>query len=317
MIKSFEFSKSAAVLALVGLSSLAHAEWPLRPIQIYVGFSPGGAADILGRALAESMSKTLGQPVIVQNRDGASGTIATNAVAKSQANGYTLGFGPVGPLVLQPHLKHLPYKPEDLTGVCQTFVNNYALAAPANTKLKSVREVVAAASAAPDGIAYGTGGIGSFPHLATIQLAQKAKVDLRAVPYRGDPPLILALKAGEVQIGTVSVGQAQAQGLPMLGVFSPNRLPEAPGVPTMTEQGFPVVAQLFGGLYAPKGTPPAILKALENACQIGTKDEKYLISSKTTQQDVVFKTAADFSAAIAHESQIQQKAVKSADLKIE
>jgi len=162
MIKSFEFSKSAAVLALVGLSSLAHAEWPLRPIQIYVGFSPGGAADILGRALAESMSKTLGQPVIVQNRDGASGTIATNAVAKSQANGYTLGFGPVGPLVLQPHLKHLPYKPEDLTGVCQTFVNNYALAAPANTKLKSVREVVAAASAAPDGIAYGTGPVRRF-----------------------------------------------------------------------------------------------------------------------------------------------------------
>jgi tripartite-type tricarboxylate transporter receptor subunit TctC len=302
------------------LSALAPARadnWPQRSIQIVVGFSPGGAADALARALAESLAKTLGQPVVVQNRDGGSGTIATAAVAKADPDGYTVGFGPMGPLVLQPHLKQLPYKPSDLVGVCQTFVNNYALAAAANGRFKTMKEVLDAAARKPNAVTYGTGGIGSFPHMAAIQLAQKGNVALTAVPYRGDPPVILALKGGEIDLGTVAVGLAQAQGLHLLGVFSPTRLPEAPDVPTMTEQGLPVVAQLFGGLYAPKGLPPAVLKALESACQNATKSEKYLGSSKSTQQDVVFKSAVEFNKAIERESETQARAVRAANLKLD
>lgn len=311
-------SKTCMLLALAFGATAAKAEaWPQRPIQVVVGFSPGGAADVLARALGESLSKGLGQPVVIQNRDGGSGTIAAGAVAKAEADGYTLGFGPVGPLVLQPHLKRLPYKLDELTGVCQTFVNNYALAAAPNGKYKSVKEVLAAATDKPNEVTYGTGGMGSFPHMAAIQLAQKAKVTLSAVPYRGDPPVILALKGGEIELGTVSVGQAQAQGLRILGVFSPGRLPEAPGAPTMTEQGYPVVAQLFGGLYAPKGLPPMVLKALESACQQAAKSEKYLSSSRSTQQDVVFKGAAEFNKAIEQESETQKQAIKSANLKVE
>ena len=310
--------KLGVMLALLPASLVASADsWPQRPIQIIVGFSPGGAADVLARALAEGLAKTLGQSVVIQNRDGASGTIATATVARAEADGYTLGFGPAGPLVLQPHLKRLSYKLDEVAGVCQTFVNNYALAAAPNGKYRNVKEVIEAAAKNPDEVAYGTGGTGSFPHMAAIQLAHKANVKLRAVPYRGDPPVILALKGGEIELGTVSVGQAQAQGLRILGVFSPSRLPEAPNAPTMTEQGFPVVAQLFGGLYAPKGLPPAILKTLESACQQATKSEKYVSTSKTTQQDVMFKSAADFNKALERESEAQKQAVKSANLKLD
>lgn len=306
------------LLALAPAFGAAHAQtWPQHPVQVVVGFSPGGAADVLARALAEDMSRQLGQAVVIQNRDGGSGTIATGTVARAEADGYTLGFGPMGPLVLQPHLKPLPYKTGNLVGICQTFVNNYALATAPDGRFKNIKDVVEAATREPGKVAYGTGGVGSFPHIAALQLAQKANISLTAVPYRGDPPVIMALKGKEIELGTVSVGQAQAQGLRILGVFSPARLPEAPDAPTMAEQGWPVVVQLFGGLYGPKGLPPAVLSRLESACQQAAQSDKYVNASRSSQQDVVFKKAAEFNAAIERESEVQGRTVKAANLRLD
>jgi tripartite-type tricarboxylate transporter receptor subunit TctC len=315
-------SRRAVGLLVTAATMAAHSAvcwaWPDRPVQVIVAFPPGGGADVLARALAEDMGKTLGQSVIVVNREGGSGTIATQAIAKAAADGYTLGFGPVGPLVLQPHLKaNLPYKPDELVGVCQTFVNNYALVTGPASRYKTLADVVAEARRKPDEVSYGTGGIGSFPHMAAVQFAAKAGVRMRAIPYRGDPPMMLALKGGEIELGTVAVGLAQTQGLHILGVFAPERLPEAPNAPTMKEQGFAVATQLFGGLIAPKGTPEPVLKALQSSCEQATRSEKYVAASKITQQDVVFKAGAEFTKAIAREHEVQREVVKAGGFKPE
>lgn len=307
-----------AAVAVCAATTTSAWAWPTQPIQIVVGFPPGGGADVLARALAESMARSLGQSVIVANRDGAAGTLAMQTVAKATADGYTLGFGPVGPLVLQPHLKaNLPYKVDDVVGVCQTFVNHYAIVASPSSRYKTLGDAITEARQKPDELAYGTGGMGSLPHLAAVQLITKAGVKMRAVPYRGDPPLMIALKGGEIELGTAAVGLAQAQGLRLLGVFSPTRVAEAPQVPTMTELGYPVVSQLFGGLVAPRNTPEPVLKALQSACEAGTHAEKYVAAARSTQQDIVFKPAADFTKAIAAEFLVQRDAVKAANFKPE
>lgn len=315
------FGRGIAAVAALGamlaiLPGPARA-WPDKPIQIVVGFSAGGAADILARALAESLSRTLGQNVVVVNRDGAAGTIAMGLVAQGQPDGHTLGFGPAGPLVLQPHISaSLPYKPGDVVGVCQAFVNNLVLAASPKSGYRSLQAVIDAARSNPGGVTYGTGGAGTVPHLAVVQLGMKAGVSLTVVPYRGDPPLAIDMKGGDMALGAMSAGVAQAQGLRMLAVFGPTRLADAPDVPTVTEAGVPVVAQLFGGLYAPRGVPAAVMKTLESACRQAVQTERYAASAKGTQQEAVFQDSAAFNRALATESDTLRGAIERANLKL-
>lgn len=308
-----------ALLATAGLALCSQAAfaWPNKPIQMVVGFPAGGSADVLARAFGEALSKALGQGVVVVNRDGASGTIAAATVAKAD-DGHTLMFGPAGPLVLQPHIKPgLPYKPGDMVGICQTFVNNYALVASQGSKYRTLRDVLNDPDAKGAGVTYGAGGIGTMPHLGVVQLSLKSGAAMRTVPYRGDPPMTLALKSGELQLASLSVGAAQAQGFRILGVFTPSRLPEAPDAPTMTEQGVPVVAQVFGGLYAPKGLPAEALKTLQGACQEAVRSERYTSAAKSSQQEVLYRPSDAFTQAMTAEYDNLGQTIRKANLKID
>lgn len=301
---------------LIAAFASAASAWPTKAVQMLIGFPAGGSADILARALAESLGKTLNQSFVVVNRDGAAGTIAMAATVNA-TDGHTLAFGPAGALVLQPHIKPVSYKLGDVVGVCQTFVNNYALVASPTSKYKTLRDVLNDPRAKTDGIPFGTGGLGSVPHLATLELGLQADAKMLAVPYRGDPPLAVALKGGEIELGTVSVGLAQTQGLRILGVFSPARLADAPAAPTMKEQGVPVVAQLFGGLYAPKSLPQDALRALERACKQAVTSEHYVQTAKTSQQEVVYRDSASFTKAIEAENKAFGDVIKKAKLKLD
>lgn len=305
------------LIAAAALHAPAWA-WPDRTVQIVVGFPAGGAVDGLARALAETMTRSLGQSVVVVNRDGGGGTLATAAVAKAMPDGYTLGFSTVGPLTLQPHLKsNLPYKLNDLVGICQTFVNDVALVASPLGNFKSVADVVAEARKNPGRVDYGIGGLGTFPHMAAVQFGLKADVKLQAIPYKGAPPVMNALRSGEVPLGTLPPGLAHSQGLQMLAVFAPSRLPVAPDVPTMTELGYPVVAQLFGGLYGPKDMPAPVRATLQSACQQAVKSENYVAASTATQQDVAYTDGATFTKDLQQEWKVQRELIKAAGLKLE
>lgn len=321
MISRLTRWRGLGLLAAASSVLVSHAAfaWPTKPIQLLVGFPAGGSADVLARAFGEALSRQLGQSVVVANRDGASGTIAAGVLAKAD-DGHTLMFGPAGPMVQQPHIKSgLPYKTTDFVAVCQTFVNNYALVASQNSKYRSARDVIndPEAKSGAAGVAYGAGGLGTMPHLGVVQFSLESGAAMRVIPYRGDPPIAVALKSGELQLGTVSVGMAQAQGFRILGTFSPARLPEAPDAPTMTEQGVPVVAQVFGGLFAPRGLPADALKALQSACAEVVRGERYLSAAKSSQQDTVYRDSEAFNQALTTEYTKLGQVIRKANLKFD
>lgn len=308
--------KKATVAVIFAWSAVAHA-WPTKPVQILVGFPPGGSADILARAFGEVMSQRIGQSVVIVNRDGAGGTIAMGVGAKAE-DGHTLVFGPAGPLVLQPHIKPgLNYKPSDMTGICQTFVNNYALVTPQGSKYGSLRDVLNDPDAKGPGVTYGAGGIGTMPHIGAVMFSLQSSAAMRVVPYRGDPPMTLALKSGELQLASLSVGAAQANGFRILGVFAPNRLPGAPDSLTMAEQGVPVVAQVFGGLYAPKRMPPEAIKVLQGACEEVVRSERYVSISKSSQQEIFYRDSESFNKALSTEYESLGQTIRKANLKFD
>lgn len=304
----------ASVLLTLGQAAWA---WPQKPVQMLVGFPAGGSVDVLARAFGEALASKLGQSVVVVNRDGAGGTLATSAAAKAE-DGHTLMFGPAGPLVLQPHIKPgLPYKPGDLIGICQTFVNNYALVTPQTSKYRSLSDVLNDPEGKGAGVTYGAGGIGTMPHLGVVQFSLQSGTAMRMVPYRGDPPITLALKSGELQLASLSVGAAQAHGFRILGVFTPGRLQGAPDAPTMTEQGVPVVAQVFGGLFVTKNMPSEAVKVLQGACQDAVRSERYTSAAKASQQEVLFQSGDNFNKALASEFENLGQTFRKANLKID
>jgi tripartite-type tricarboxylate transporter receptor subunit TctC len=312
--KKFFVRVIAAVLLVHAPVAMA---WPTRSVQMLVGFPAGGSVDVLARAFGEALSARLGQSVVVLNRDGASGTIGMAAGAKAE-DGHTIVFGPAGPLVLQPHIKpNLPYKSNDMVGICQTFVNNYALVTSPNSKYRNLRDVLNDPDAKGDGVTYGSGGMGTMPHIGAVMFSLQSGAAMRAVQYRGDPPLVLALKSGDLQLASLSVGAAQKQGFRILGVFTSSRLSDAPDAPTMTEQGIPVVARVFGGLYVPRSMPPQAIKVLKDACEDAVKSERYVNASKASQQEILYRDSDAFSNALATEFDSLGQILRKANLKLD
>lgn len=304
-----------AIALVPGAVANAQSTWPDRPIQLIVPFPAGGGVDVIARPFAEQFGAILGQPVVVAPRDGASGTIGTAAVASAKPDGYTLAFTPNGPITIQPHvIPTLAYRFDSLVPVCQVFAVQYVLAVMPDSRFKSLADLVAAAKARPGDVKYGYGGIATNPHLAMSQLVLVAGVDMLAVPFRGDPQAILALRAGDVDAATMNIGGAKAQGLRILGTFAEVRQPEIPDVPTMKELGYPVVSSAFGGLFAPKGTPPEVARRIEGACRRIVEDERYRQTLRQLSQEPVYRNGADFAKVLADDFAIKGEVVRRAGI---
>jgi tripartite-type tricarboxylate transporter receptor subunit TctC len=245
----------------------AAQSYPNRPIHIVAPFPAGGGYDFLSRLIAPEMTKTFGQPVIVENKSGANGNIGTDAVAKSPADGYTLLMGGNSPLALNVSLYKLPYDPvKDFAPISRVATQPNLLAAHPKVPVKSVAELVQYAKANPGKLTYGSAGNGSPQHLAAELLKQMAGIDMLHVPYKGAAPNAAALLAGEVSIAfniiLLPLPQVQAGKLTGLAVASARRSPLAPEIPTMTELGYPIDIDTWYGLVAPAGTPPEIVEKL-------------------------------------------------------
>ena len=254
------------MLSIVAGSALAQS-YPNRPIHIVAPFPAGGGYDFLSRLMAPEMTKSLGQPVIVENKSGANGNIGTDAVAKSPADGYTLLMGGNSPLALNVSLYKLPYDPvKDFAPISRVATQPNLLAAHPKVPVKSVAELVQYAKANPGKLTYGSAGNGSPQHLAAELLKQMAGIDMLHVPYKGAAPNAAALLAGEVSIAfniiLLPLPQVQAGKLTGLAVASARRSPLAPEIPTMTELGYPIDIDTWYGLLAPAGTPPEIVEKL-------------------------------------------------------
>jgi len=310
--------RGVVLLALLAVTAIAGAQtsWPERPIQLIVPFPAGGSVDVLARPFAEIFGELVHQSVVVMVRDGASGTIGVAAVAAARPDGYTLAFTPNGPLTVQPHvIATLPYKQDSLVPLCQVFAVQYALVVRADSPYKTLADLIATAKAQPGKLSYGIGGIATAPHLAIAQLALAADFHMLSVPFRGDPPAILALKAGDIDSAMLNVGGAKAQGFRALAVFADARAAEYPDTPTVKQAGYPVVSSAFGGVFAPKGLPAEIAAKIDSACEKVVRDERFQRTARQTSQDAVYRNRNDFARMLADDYAIKADVVKRAGIK--
>lgn len=254
-----------AALAMPALQGDAVAQaYPDRPVRLVVGFPPGGAADILGRIAAQQLSTGLGQQVVVDNRGGAGGLIATEITARASPDGYTLLFTSI-PHVINPHLyRKVNYDAiRDFTPVVQFVSVPLMMAAGASLAAKNVPELIALAQAKPGQLNYGSAGSGSSSHLAMELLKSMARIDLVHVPYKGAGPLITDMLGGQIAITIASAvpltPQVKAGKLRGLAVTGPKRSPAFPDLPAIAETVPKYEVVNWFGVLAPAGTPRAIV----------------------------------------------------------
>jgi len=259
---------AALVLSCAALACSA-AGYPDRPIRLVMGFPPGSTVDILARPVAQRLTEAFGQPVIVDNRSGATGIIANEMVARAQPDGYTLLAAPSSSLTSTPHLAaKLPYDAlRDFVAVAQLSAFGYVLVVNPGVPAKNLRELMALANSRPEGLTYGSSGTGSGFHLAGELFQRLGKVRLLHVPYKGGPPGVTDLMAGRIDFMFYSLAvihpQIRAGKLRVLAVTASQRDPLLPDVPTMAEGGVPgYEASGWHGIFAPGGTPREVVARL-------------------------------------------------------
>lgn len=269
----------AVLLAAVGIATQnAHAQggavsrYPERPIRLVVGFPPGGATDILARILQQYMPEQIGQPVVVDNRGGASGTIAAALVAKASPDGYTIMMVPSGPYTISASTyATLPYDAvRDFTGVSLLVWVTNVIVVPQNSPAKTLQDLIRMARDKPGQVTFSSSGAGSLHHLSGEVLKRLTGTDMIHVPFKGAGPAMTALAGGEVTFGFTSMPSAvpliNAKRIRPLAVTSVKRMPALPETPTMTEAGVPPPPGLdireWYGVIVPAATPAPIVNKL-------------------------------------------------------
>lgn len=295
--------RAATLLAVLALPIVAFAQgfYPTKPVQIIVSWAAGGSIDTMARGFARAMSQELGQPVVVENRDGASGMIGTAATVSAPPDGYVLNFGPITPITNALHLMSKPaYGVDSLEYVCQVFENRFAIAVPQNSPYKTLQDLYAAIQASPGKLSYGHLGVGSITHLSLETAIQGRNFSVTGVPYRGETPMFLDLQTARLDFGIVTVGNTLATSRPvrMLAIISDRRHPEMPGVPTLKELGLPSLQPALVGLMAPKGTPAAVLTKLEGACKKAVETDVMQAAVKMLRDEIVYKDRKAFTASV-------------------
>jgi len=249
--------------------------YPSRPVRMIIPFAPGGASDFVGRIMQPRLGELLGQPIVVENRAGASGNIGVEAAARSAPDGYTLFLGNIGTIAVNPAVfAKLPVNPlTDLTAVTQVVDVPSVLVANGAFSAASVKELVALAKASPGKLNYGSPGSGSVNRLEMELLRIAEGLDMVHVPYKGGAgPAVAGLMGGETHVmfttAASAIGQVRGGKLKLLAVTSPRRMEQAPSAPTMVESGYPdFVTGSWQGVFVPAGTPREVVDKLFKAIQ--------------------------------------------------
>ena len=256
---------AAAVLTVIACAPSWAQEYPARQVRVVLPFPAGGGSDLIARVVAQKLTGSLGQPVIVENRAGASGNIAAEIVAKAPADGYTLLFGnsslSISPAVFQ----KLNYDPvRDLAAISMASSYPFTLVIHPSLPVQSVKQLVALAKGKPGQLAYASAGGGTMSHMAMELLRVRTGIQLQHLPYKGAAPATVSIVGGESQLGfvvmPVAAAQMKAGKLRGLGVAAPERSTAAPEVPTMAEAGVKDnVAVQWNGFFAPAKTPQPVI----------------------------------------------------------
>lgn len=314
-----------AALVLLALVSTADAQsWPAKPIRIISPYPPAGANDLLARIIAPKLSEQLGQPVVVENRAGATGNIGAELVAKAPADGYTLLMGQAGNLTINISLMaKIPFDPvRDFSPVTMVASTPNVLVVHPSLPVRTVKDLIALAKAKPGQINYATSGIGSPGHLAAELLNKSAGIRLVHIPYKGAAPALLDVVAGNAHLYFTSAVSAQpfipSGRLRMVAVASAKRSPSLPEVPTVAEAGFPEFdVSSWWGVVAPASTPREVVIRLQT--EIHRVIALPEIRAKLAEQglDIATNTPEQFAAYIKSETAKWAKLIREVGVKPE
>jgi tripartite-type tricarboxylate transporter receptor subunit TctC len=286
------------------VAGAALAAYPERTITIVVPTAAGGGNDVMARTVGQKMSTLLGQPVIVENKAGANGAIASEFVARAPADGYTLLLGYVATHAMNPALQKLRYDPvTDFAPVGLIATSQTLMVANTKAGIKDAPDLVAQLRTKPDKFAYASAGNGTAPHFAAELFKINAGVSMLGVPYKGAAPAVTDTIAGQTQVMFPSLFTAlpfvKGGQLKALGVAGPKRSPLLPDVPTLKEQGIQGVdVQQWYGLFAPARTPPEIVTALNKALQQSLADKDIVRRLAEHGADAEASTPAQFGALV-------------------
>ena len=268
----------AAALTAVSLGAANAQTFPAKPVKLVIAFPAGGPTDISMRVLADNASKILGQPVIVENKPGAGGTLPAQALQTAQPDGYTLAQIPLGVFRL-PYTTKINWDPvKDISYVLNVTGYAFGIVVPADSPLKTWTHFVAWAKANPGKLSYGSTGTMTSPHLTTELIAQKLGIELLHVPYKGSADLMQATLGGQLMAAADSTGfapQVEAGKLRVLNTWGAERLAKFPDAPTLKELGLDIVQNSPFGIGAPKGTPAPVVKRLHDAFKQAMEQESY------------------------------------------
>lgn len=277
MTSSCNLTRRTAIAALLGASAtglLAQpAAWPSRPVRLVVAFAPGGTVDLLTRFMAERLTPLLGQPVVVENRPGAGGNLATEAVMRSPADGYTFVVGGSPTHSVNPHLLRLSYDPiADMSAVALLGTAPNLLVVNPSLPVNSVADLVALARSQPGKLSFSSAGNGTSGHLAGEMFRKQAGVEMQHVPYKGQADALTGVIRGDVAFAFVTVAgtlqQVRAGRLRAIGITSRGRSPLAPDLPTVAESGYPDFEVLaWYSVSGPKGVPRESVMRLAQALE--------------------------------------------------
>lgn len=317
----------ASVASLLALCGVAHGQaFPAKQITVVVPFAAGGPTDTLARIVAERMSRTLGQTVVVDNTTGAAGTVGVGRVARAAPDGYTIGIGHWSTHVVNPAVYQLNYDVlKDFEPLALIATNPQIVTVRNGLPANSLRELAAHVKANPDTVTAGTAGVGAASHVAGIYFEQKTGGKLRFIPYRGAGPALQDLMAGQIDLifdqAANSIPQIKAGKARGLAVTAKTRLAAMPDIPTVDEAGAPgLYIAIWHGLWAPKGTPKDVTAKLTAAIMEALTDAQVRERFAALGQDIPPPAQQTPEALFAHhkaEADLWWPLIKAAGIKIE
>ncbi|MEI9806139.1 MAG: tripartite tricarboxylate transporter substrate binding protein [Pseudolabrys sp.] len=315
---------STLLIALALPAASLAQDYPSRPIHLIIPFPPGGVADVIARPIADKLSKSLGQPVVVESHAGATGTLGASYVAHSTPDGYTLLLGTTNEIAMSPTLfKALPYDPNTaFAPVTPVAVFPNVLVVGKDVPVKTLADLVALARAKPDTLTFASSGIGSTNHLTAEIFQREANVKIQHVPYRGGGPALVDVSGGHVtaMFATLPSAVSLIQGgtVRALAVTGPHRSAILPDVPTAQEAGLPgLVVTTWNGVLAPAGTPPEIVERLHKALAAAVVDPSLKEVFASVGADTELTTSPEFKARIRADFDRWSSVIKQAGIAVQ
>jgi len=283
---------AAAAAGSIALPSIVQAQaFPARPVRLICPWPAGGSTDVVMRAFAESAAKTLGQQIIIDNKPGAGGMLGANELANARGDGYTLSQLPHGVFRI-PHMQKAQFDTlKDFSWIICMTGYTFGLVVPADSPIKTVKDLVDYARANPEKFTYGSTGIGTSPHLAVEEFAQRAGIKLTHVPFKGNADNMQAVLGGHTMAASDATGWAphvDAGKLRLLATYGSRRTKRWPNVPTLDELGFRTVSDSPFGVCGPKDMDPAVVRTLHDAFRKTLEDPAVLTMLERFDQPVIY-----------------------------